>query len=66
MKEDFEEEYFDELFWELFWEYVADDEEVETCPEGYSEDEWCEPHLRRGCEFCEFLCPFGRMKEEKP
>lgn len=44
-----------------FTDKELDELEGETCAEGFSEDEWCEPQLRLGVEYCEFRCPFGRI-----
>ena len=41
--------------------HYDDDYEEETCPEGFTWDEWCDPEERLGIEHCEFHCPFGRI-----
>ena len=47
-----------------FDEFYRDDDEEnepETCPEGYMEDDDCCPETHVGIETCEFCCPFGRL-----
>jgi len=52
----------DEIEW-IYMEGYDDDPDEEVCPEGYTEDEWCDPEHRLGIETCEFCCPFGRIDQ---
>jgi len=48
-------------FEEFYAEDYGEEEEPYICAEGFSEDEWCNPELRLGIEYCEFCCPFNRL-----
>ena len=39
-------------------DFFDEEEEAIVCAEGFYEDEDCNPELRRGIEYCEFLCPW--------
>lgn len=38
-----------------------EDYEAKTCSSGYHDWECCDCVLRRGCEICEFNCPFTKQ-----